>query len=82
MAELTVRDPYGNEFQIDSTARPYWVNREGYTILNDPESEPPTGPDSAPQAEEPASSPDKPGAPKSTQRAARAAQDVKEQPGG
>lgn len=35
MAELTVSDPYGNTFQIDATAAPYWEHRDGYTILRD-----------------------------------------------
>ncbi|KAB8186863.1 hypothetical protein FH608_046070 [Nonomuraea phyllanthi] len=74
MATLTIRDPYGNEFEIDATARKFWEHREGYTILPEPAP--------SQQDESPAQSPDKTGAPKSTQRAARAAQDVKEQPGG
>lgn len=40
MAELTVRDPYGNEFPIDATARPFWEGREGYTILPGDEPQP------------------------------------------
>ena len=38
MAELTVRDPYGNTFPIDATARAYWQDRDGYTILDAPET--------------------------------------------
>jgi hypothetical protein len=77
MTTLTIRDPYGNTFEVDTYARPYWEGREGYEILSDPE------PDSLPQGDQPAASPDKTGTPKTTmQRAARAAQDVKEQPGG
>ncbi|GHE47308.1 hypothetical protein GCM10017673_56440 [Streptosporangium violaceochromogenes] len=33
MATLRIRDPYGREFDIDATARPFWEGREGYTIL-------------------------------------------------
>lgn len=74
MSTLTVKDPYGNTFEIDASARPYWDNpnraREGYTVLP---GEPAT-------ASEPR--PDESGTPKSSKRAARAAQDVKEQPDG
>ncbi|MER7361940.1 hypothetical protein [Nonomuraea wenchangensis] len=48
MATLTIRDPYGNTFEVDATARPYWEHREGHTILDTPE------PESAPEmAQEP-----------------------------
>lgn len=47
MSDLTVRDPYGNEFTIDATARSFWVDREGYKILPGDEPKPaeptPTG---------------------------------------
>ena len=33
MATLTVRDVYGNTFEIDATARPFWEGREGFTIM-------------------------------------------------
>jgi hypothetical protein len=40
MAVLKIRDVYGNEFEIDASARPFWEHREGYEILPDPASEP------------------------------------------
>lgn len=57
MASLTIRDPYGNEFEIDATARPYWEHREGYTILPGAEPEPaePPTPTSKKAASRPAS---------------------------
>ena len=36
MDTLTIRDPYGNTFDIDASARPFWERRDGYTILDDP----------------------------------------------
>jgi hypothetical protein len=39
MATLTVRDVYGNTFEIDATARPFWEKREGFTILPGDEPE-------------------------------------------
>ncbi|MFF0864160.1 hypothetical protein ACFYUV_20545 [Nonomuraea sp. NPDC003560] len=38
MSTRTVRDMYGNTFEIDATALRYWQDREGYTILDDPET--------------------------------------------
>lgn len=32
MSSLTIRDPYGNTFEVDAFALPYWQGREGYTI--------------------------------------------------
>ncbi|MET8985830.1 hypothetical protein ABZW49_10315 [Nonomuraea wenchangensis] len=44
MATLMIRDPYGNEFPVDATARRYWEHREGYEILTDRETEPAADP--------------------------------------
>ncbi|MEV8638094.1 hypothetical protein AB0395_41225 [Streptosporangium sp. NPDC051023] len=43
MSSLRIRDEYGNEFEVDASARPFWEHREGYTILGlvpDPGEEP------------------------------------------
>lgn len=34
MAEIRIRDEYGNEFPVDATARPFWENRAGCQILD------------------------------------------------
>ncbi len=87
MATLRVRDAYSNEFEIDASARPFWENREGYELL-DPIDEPGDEPvpEASGQAEPQAGiqQPDETGDLKTTTRKAaiRAAQDVKEQPGG
>lgn len=54
MADLKIRDVYGNEFQIDASARPFWEHREGFSILDDlaPGDEP--KPAGASEAAEPA----------------------------
>lgn len=44
MATLTVRDVYGNTFEIDASARPFWEKREGFTILPGDEPEQPAEP--------------------------------------
>ncbi|MEV6036034.1 hypothetical protein AB0L65_33105 [Nonomuraea sp. NPDC052116] len=48
MSGLTIRDPYGNTFEVDQTARPFWETRanEGYTILP---GEPEEGTEPAPE---------------------------------
>ncbi|WP_157253212.1 hypothetical protein [Nonomuraea typhae] len=33
MSQHLIRDEYGNEFPVDSTALPFWENREGHTIV-------------------------------------------------
>ena len=51
MDTLKIRDVYGNTFEIDASARPFWEHRDGYTIL--PADEPPAlepAPDVAPAA--------------------------------
>ena len=62
MGTLTVRDPYGREFQIDATARPFWEHREGHTIL------PPAAPAEQTTPAGPAPAPS--GTPKPTTKAA------------
>ncbi|MER6942490.1 hypothetical protein ABT294_00580 [Nonomuraea sp. NPDC000554] len=44
MATLTIRDPYGNTFEIDASARSFWEHRDGYTILPGDEPEAPAEP--------------------------------------
>lgn len=61
MSQHLIRDEYGNEFPVDSTALPFWENREGHTIVG-PISEP---------GDEPAFAEE----PKTTSKAARPAQD-------
>lgn len=49
MSTLKIRDPYGNTFEVDAYARPYWENREGYSI----ESDEPEVVNAAPEPETP-----------------------------
>ena len=60
MSSLTVRDVYGNTFEIDATARAYWQDREGYTIFD---------------ASEAGDEPKPAESPKTTSKAVRPAQD-------
>lgn len=72
MASLTVRDPYGVEFEIDASAAPFWEHREGFSILDDPAPGDEPKPADAPKAAEPAT-------PKTSAKAAvRPAPDHKE----
>ncbi|GAA0853483.1 hypothetical protein ACFQVD_26465 [Streptosporangium amethystogenes subsp. fukuiense] len=66
MGQHLIRDEYGNEFPVDSTALAFWEHREGYTIVG-PIPEP--GAESAP--ERPAEpQPDPSGTPKTSSKAA------------
>ncbi|MFI7691787.1 hypothetical protein ACIBQ6_22150 [Nonomuraea sp. NPDC049655] len=66
MSTLKIRDPYGNTFEIDAYARPYWENREGYAILPD-------------EREDAERQPDKSDTPKTTSKAgSRPAQNTEE----
>lgn len=40
MPEIRIRDEYSNEFFVDASARPFWENRPGCTILDDQPAEP------------------------------------------
>ncbi len=98
MAKIRIRDPYLVVHEIDESALPFWEGREGYEVLEPepaagavaPQDAPSDGrePDEAGRQPESAQAghqqPDEPGDPKTTTRKAaiRAAQDVKEQPGG
>lgn len=64
MATFRIRDPYGREFDIDATARPFWEGREGYTILVGA----PVPGDEPERSTEP--QPDPSGAPKTSSKAA------------
>ena len=33
MSQHLIRDEYGSEFPVDSTALPFWEGREGHTIV-------------------------------------------------
>lgn len=66
MSTLTVRDPYGNTFEIDATALPFWVNKPGHTILPG-------------EADQPAEPPEESGTPKTKSKAgSRPAQNTEE----
>jgi hypothetical protein len=51
MGRHLIRDPYRAEFEIDSSALPFWEGREGYEVL---------GPVEEPAQAEPAASPVEP----------------------
>jgi hypothetical protein len=69
MTKLRVRNSFGDEFEIDASARPFWEHREGHQIL--PGEEPAVPADAAPAES---------GDPKpSTKAAHRPASGVKEQ---
>ncbi|WP_326646685.1 hypothetical protein OG884_18835 [Streptosporangium sp. NBC_01755] len=33
MVPLIIRDPYGREFEIDPSARPFWEHHEGHQVI-------------------------------------------------
>ena len=48
MADIRIRDEYGNEFPVDASARPFWENRPGCRIFDDlPADEAPASPSAA-----------------------------------
>lgn len=71
MATIRIRDPYGNEFEVDAFARPYWENREGHQILDDQ-------PEGEPASQAPAEDPQRSTTPKTSKAASRPASEDKE----
>jgi hypothetical protein len=70
MGRHLIRDPYRAEFEIDSSALPFWEGREGYEVL---------GPVEEPAQAEPAAAPvERTSAPITKKAATRPASDSKE----
>lgn len=68
MSTRTIRDPYGNTFEVDATALPFWENKPGHTILPGEEPDAPAEPQ-----------PEETGAPKTKSKAgSRPAQNAEE----